>query len=494
MDLLDIRSGSADESIVQERKKRESEEAEIEDQIATEAKPVAKSEKKIFKPYLKPLHPYHYHPAYRHHYKPHESNEKPDDNMAKEKPTTMYYRYHPYNYRYPAMTEEEHEEGKESEKPVVYYHPYHGYHYRVKPHMKEDQNEAKEEEKVEKAMPYHHPYYHRYHYEVKPQMEDSDEDESDKPMAYHHPYYRPYFYYGHHRPYFYYHFKHAKPEKESEEEPMKHGSYFPFYFAKPTTQDEMKEIALEDNEPVEELIKEGEVPDYPCKHLAPGQDFPFFPFHYPPITNFPVKPMEESEEGEDGKSKTVSFPVHYHSYFPKYKYTSHKKPVEEMVEKEEATERRRRSALDLNVPLVQYVPESNPVLYQTEPLYNAVPATYLPTKVQVIKTTVNVPEEHSMAEETSMPSPQAAAVQLQPQQQVVFYPPLLPVQPQGVFSHPIPTVPLQTVRIPLQTVIVPASSSLIPDAASSPSAPLPESQFPIFSKDDNKDQQAALAF
>ena len=61
--------------------------------------------------------------------------------------------------------------------------------------------------------------------------------------------------------------------------------------------------------------------DYPDYPAVEGQDFGYPPFFYPPITHFPVNTLEEdaAAEGEEGKGKTISLPVFYNSYFPRWR-------------------------------------------------------------------------------------------------------------------------------------------------------------------------------
>merc|ERR1712117_761222 len=164
--------------------------------------------------------------------------------------------------------------------------------------------EAKEEPaEVQKTVPYF-PYYSNPYFQPNP---------------YFYPYSRPYFFY------------YTQPAKEGDKEEAKEpqGSYFPFYFAKPTEDDK------------EEGDKKPEV------EVVPGAHFPFAPFFYPPLTHFPAAKriekmaevvtevkVDQPEEPEVPKKeipggKTLSLPVSYHSYFPKFRYVQYKKEEKE---------------------------------------------------------------------------------------------------------------------------------------------------------------------
>jgi len=357
--------------------------------------------------------------------------------------------------------------------------------------------------------------------EEKPEMEA---DETVEKMPAKHPYfipyrpYRPYFY--HHNPYVYFHHKmnhgmEKMPEmKEEEEMPEKHGPFFPFYFAKPEEA---------------EGAEMGEVPA-PCNHeLLEGHDFHHPPFYYPPITNFPVEEAKDTEVKEDadveGKSKTISLPVYYHSYFPKHRYTQYKKPqpakekvekvvaekVEEKPEEAAAKERRRREAQMVQAPIMSY-----PATYYPSQ------ATYFPSNVQVIKTTVRLakPTMEEGGEEVVTSSEQEQkmgnemmmeqAMEEEEDEEVsapanqmklpVYYPhfityPLqhLPITDTRIAAaSPIQTFPLQypVFRYPVYPSFVQAAAA----PATSVDPVLPEKDFPLFPKDDTKKEQAALAF
>ena len=93
-----------------------------------------------------------------------------------------------------------------------------------------------------------------------------------------------------------------------------------------------KEIMEEYAEKMKAAADELELPEHPCKHdvdnhtmedhgypPVEGQDFGFPPFFYPPITHFPVIPQSVEEGDDTQKGKTISLPVFYNSYFPRWR-------------------------------------------------------------------------------------------------------------------------------------------------------------------------------
>jgi len=208
------------------------------------------------------------------------------------------------------------------------------------------------------------------------------------------------------------------------------------------------------------------------------------------LPEHPLNTLEEESaaEGEDGKGKTISLPVFYNSYFPRWRYTHFKKPeMEESKEDEEAIkELRKRSTQDLV----------------------SAPATYLPTAAQVTKTEVkplpsdatpeNIGQTVSVAAQTGVTYyPQVLPVVTRVQYPVIQYPTLLYPYPATYSSgEPVKLATAAGVE-EVKHANVPASTTLIKTVqhtGQGASAPLPEHVFPIFPKADGQvEEQAALA-
>merc|ERR1711962_1176367 len=146
-----------------------------------------------------------------------------------------------------------------------------------------------------------------------------------------HPYFHRQYYhspYFHYNPYFYYNYHHKKPAKEEKEEPVyPESDFYPFYMAKPT-EEEIEEHQEKMKEYEEKMKKEFEEYEAKAKEhqekMKAAADELELPEH-------PLNTLEEdaAAEGEEGKGKTISLPVFYNSYFPRWRYTHFKKPVME---------------------------------------------------------------------------------------------------------------------------------------------------------------------
>jgi len=229
--------------------------------------------------------------------------------------------------------------------------------------------------------------------------------------------------------------------------------------------------------------------------------------------------IEEEKVGEEkaeavGKGKTISLPVMYSSYFPRWRYTHFKNPVgdEEKVQKSET-------------------PDAEEAVKEMKKRETT--ETYLPTPVQVTKTVVKpLGEEQTPVDPASEPVAVVAAPVSQ--SGFIYYPQALPivtrvhypvfqypVYPQAVYQPllyngqtgvdvSVPAVDVQeavkklvysadtqekeTEESAEASALAPASTTLI-KAGNLPPAPLPESVFPIFPKvaEGEVEKQAALA-
>jgi len=479
--------------IIAERKRRSSEEV-MDDQVATESEATKSEAAPMEKEMKKKLVPYHP-------YKPF-------------KPLRPYF-YAPYYYKHPKVEVKE-DDGFKIYKPVRYFHHYHG-----KPMMKEMKDEEGEsEEKPAMEHPkFYRPYFHYHHHKKVEKAEEEDsEDKEGQPMVkyYHHP--RPYFYHG--RPYYYYH--HGKPEmKEKEEDPVKAEfeeakkkiypkyRYGPFFYN------------FNPLLPPEEMIPK------PCDHDEEA----------------PAKVEEKAADATDEmKKKTVTYPVHYHGYWrprPYYYYHMyHKnkamaKPMEEKPEVKEAPEtaaepkalpdapevaetpavapevkaaepevdiraevpvERRRRAVTLPVvqPLVYH--HAQPYVYT--PYVQSVPATFVPSSVQVTKTTVGVEQQGQAEGEDGMVVTTADDMKkdekpmMQEAQPAVPVQPVVPFYPGPAFVTQVQQHPTFVVQQPLQPVVVGQPAPVVVQKP----APLPEKMFPVFPTGQDDQQAAALAF
>merc|ERR1719384_2116387 len=117
--------------------------------------------------------------------------------------------------------------------------------------------------------------------------------------------------------------------------------------------------------------------------------------------------IEEEKAEAVGKGKTISLPVMYSSYFPRWRYTHFKNPVgdEEKMQKSET-------------------PDAEEAVKEMKKRETT--ETYLPTPVQVTKTVVKpLGEEQAPVGPVSEPVAVAAAPISQPG--IIYYPQAVPI-------------------------------------------------------------------
>merc|ERR1712165_562922 len=375
-----------------------------------------------------------------------------------------------------------------------------------------------------KRMPFkYHPYFNFYRQHMKEAGGEEGANEGGANNASPLHSYHPYFYYG----------PPQQPamteddEAKKEDEPMyPETDFYPFYMARPSEEElkEHQEKLAEYEEKLKEEIeayekKRKEIMDeYAEKMKAAAEEL-----ELPQHPGLIPQSIEEEEIGEEkaeavGKGKTISLPVMYSSYFPRWRYTHFKNPVgdEEPMEKSET-------------------PDAEEAVKEMKKRETT--ETYLPTPVQVTKTVVKpLGDEQTPVGPASEPVAVAAAPISQPG--IIYYPQAAPIVTRvhyPVFQYPLYPQALyqpllyngqtgvdvslpagdvqeavkklvysadtqeseasdQTEESAEASALVPASTTLI-KAGNLPAAPLPESVFPIFPKvaEGEVEKQAALA-